>query len=46
MAITELQIAECADDGDLLAATTNGTGITATYNSSTETLTLTGVDTP
>jgi hypothetical protein len=35
-----------ADDGDLLAATTNGTGITATYNSSTETLTLTGVDTP
>ena len=31
-------------DGDTLAAVTNGTGITATYNASTETLTLSGSD--
>ncbi len=34
-----------ANDGDQLAATTTGTSITASYNSSTETLTLTGSDT-
>jgi probable HAF family extracellular repeat protein len=34
-----------AGDGDVLAATTTGTGIAAGYNSSTETLTLTGLDT-
>jgi lipopolysaccharide export system protein LptA len=34
-----------ANDGDVLAATTAGTGITATYYSTTETLTLTGTDT-
>jgi hypothetical protein len=34
-----------AGDGDVLAATTTGTSITASYNSSTETLTLTGSDT-
>jgi len=34
-----------ASDGDLLAATTTGTAMTASYNSSTETLTLTGSDT-
>jgi hypothetical protein len=34
-----------AGDGDLLAATTAGTSITASYNSSTETLTLSGSDT-
>jgi lipopolysaccharide export system protein LptA len=34
-----------AGDGDVLAATTTGTSITASYNSSTETLTLTGNDT-
>ncbi|MBV8980470.1 MAG: VCBS repeat-containing protein, partial [Acidimicrobiia bacterium] len=34
-----------AGDGDQLAATTTGTGIAASYNSSTETLTLTGSDT-
>src|SRR6266404_991961 len=32
-------------DGDVLATSTVGTAITATYNPSTETLTLTGVDT-
>ena len=32
------------NDGDLLAATTAGTLISASYNSSTETLTLSGVD--
>jgi microcystin-dependent protein/N-acetylneuraminic acid mutarotase/lipopolysaccharide export system protein LptA len=35
-----------AGDGDVLAANTAGTAITASYNSSTETLTLTGADTP
>src|SRR5262249_21743931 len=34
-----------ANDGDLLAAATAGTGITANYSSSTETLTLSGGDT-
>jgi hypothetical protein len=34
-----------ANDADVLAAATTGTGITASYNSSTETLTLTGTDT-
>jgi lipopolysaccharide export system protein LptA len=34
-----------AGDGDVLAANTTGTGISASYNSSTETLTLTGTDT-
>jgi lipopolysaccharide export system protein LptA len=34
-----------AGDGDVLATNTAGTGITASYNSSTETLTLTGTDT-
>jgi hypothetical protein len=34
-----------ANDGDVLAATTASTNITASYNSSTETLTLTGTDT-
>ena len=34
-----------AGDGDLLAVTTAGTSITASYNSSTETLTLSGADT-
>src|SRR5262249_39677568 len=34
-----------AGDGDVLAATTTGTGISASYNSSTETLTLSGTDT-
>src|SRR5262249_10946925 len=34
-----------ANDGDVLAANTTGTNITAAYNSSTETLTLTGTDT-
>jgi lipopolysaccharide export system protein LptA len=34
-----------AADGDVLAANTTGTAITASYNSSTETLTLTGSDT-
>lgn len=34
-----------ANDGDTLAAVTNGTAITATYNASTETLTLSGNDT-
>src|SRR6266478_4769554 len=34
-----------AGDGDLLSASTVGTAITATYNPTTETLTLTGVDT-
>ncbi len=34
-----------AGDGDVLAADTSGTSITASYNSSTETLTLTGPDT-
>jgi lipopolysaccharide export system protein LptA len=34
-----------AGDGDVLAATTTGTSITASYNSTTETLTLTGSDT-
>jgi hypothetical protein len=34
-----------AGDGDVLAATTTGTSITASYNSSTETLTLSGADT-
>jgi VCBS repeat protein len=34
-----------ANDGDMLAATTTGTNISASYNSSTETLTLTGSDT-
>ena len=33
------------NDGDVLVAVTGGTGITASYNSSTETLTLTGSDT-
>src|SRR5262249_6655110 len=32
-------------DGDTLAATTTGTSITASYNSTTETLTLSGSDT-
>jgi hypothetical protein len=32
-------------DGDVLAANTTGTGITASYNSTAETLTLTGFDT-
>jgi hypothetical protein len=32
-------------DGDVLAATTTGTSIAASYNSTTETLTLTGSDT-
>jgi hypothetical protein len=34
-----------AGDGDVLAATTTGTSITASYNSATETLTLSGTDT-
>jgi lipopolysaccharide export system protein LptA len=34
-----------AGDGDVLAANTSGTSITASYNAATETLTLTGVDT-
>jgi hypothetical protein len=34
-----------AGDGDVLAAVTTGTSITASYNSSTETLTLSGSDT-
>ena len=34
-----------AGDGDVLAANTAGTSITASYNSTTETLTLTGSDT-
>jgi lipopolysaccharide export system protein LptA len=34
-----------AGDGDLLSASTAGTGIAASYNSATETLTLSGVDT-
>src|SRR5262249_3738947 len=34
-----------AGDGDALAATTTGTSITASYNSTTETLTLSGSDT-
>jgi microcystin-dependent protein/N-acetylneuraminic acid mutarotase len=34
-----------AGDGDVLAAVTTGTAITASYNSSTETLTLAGSDT-
>ena len=34
-----------AGDGDVLAAATTGTSITASYNSTTETLTLTGSDT-
>ncbi|HEY2134635.1 MAG TPA: DUF4347 domain-containing protein [Xanthobacteraceae bacterium] len=34
-----------AGDGDVLAASTAGTSITASYNSTTETLTLTGSDT-
>ena len=34
-----------ASDGDLLAAVTSGTAITAAYNSATETLTLSGSDT-
>src|SRR5262249_28258671 len=34
-----------AGDGDVLAATTSGTSITASYNSVTETLTLSGSDT-
>jgi probable HAF family extracellular repeat protein len=34
-----------AGDGDVLSANTAGTSITASYNSSTETLSLTGVDT-
>src|SRR5262249_2208480 len=34
-----------AGDGDVLAADTGGTNIVASYNSSTETLTLTGSDT-
>jgi hypothetical protein len=34
-----------ANDGDVLAFSTTGTSITASYNSSTETLTLTGSDT-
>jgi autotransporter passenger strand-loop-strand repeat protein len=34
-----------ANDGDVLAATTAGTSISASYDSATETLTLTGVDT-
>ena len=34
-----------AGDGDLLAAVTTGTAITASYNSSTETLVLSGTDT-
>jgi ELWxxDGT repeat protein len=33
------------NDGDVLAASTAGTSITASYNSSTETLTLSGADT-
>src|SRR5262249_10124296 len=32
-------------DGDVLAASTTGTNITASYNSTTETLTLSGTDT-
>jgi FG-GAP-like repeat len=35
-----------AGDGDVLAATTTGTSIVASYNSTTETLTLAGIDTP
>jgi autotransporter passenger strand-loop-strand repeat protein len=34
-----------ANDADVLAATTSGTSITASYNSGTETLTLSGTDT-
>jgi autotransporter passenger strand-loop-strand repeat protein len=34
-----------ANDGDVLAATTSGTSITASYSSGTETLTLSGTDT-
>src|SRR5262249_3375570 len=34
-----------AGDGDVLATSTAGTSITASYNSTTETLTLTGSDT-
>ena len=34
-----------AGDGDVLSATTSGTAITASYNSATETLSLTGTDT-
>ncbi len=35
-----------AGDGDVLTANISGTGITASYNAATETLTLTGADTP
>ena len=35
-----------AGDGDVLAANTAGTAITASYNAATETLTLSGSDTP
>src|SRR5205807_5494781 len=35
-----------AGDGDVLTADTTGTGITASYDSTTEKLTLTGDDTP
>ena len=34
-----------AGDGDMLAANTSGTSVTASYNSTTETLTLSGSDT-
>ena len=34
-----------AGDGDVLAANTTGTSITASYNSATETLMLSGTDT-
>jgi autotransporter passenger strand-loop-strand repeat protein len=34
-----------ASDGDVLAAVTSGTAITASYNAATETLTLSGADT-
>src|SRR5262249_2240381 len=34
-----------AGDGDVLAASTSGTSISASYNAATETLTLTGSDT-
>jgi lipopolysaccharide export system protein LptA len=35
-----------AGDGDVLAANVAGTSITSSYNAATETLTLTGIDTP
>jgi lipopolysaccharide export system protein LptA len=44
-ATVAITVGTFAGDGDVLAATTTGTSITASYNSTTETLTLTGNDT-